>query len=162
MSESTSEATAEAGKQQTNAAEEALGDAGKQALDRMKSERNEARQAAATLKAQLDEINKANETAVERATREATEAKAQLEQVPALVADGLRDYLADLHSFSDEDRSLYLTSNDPAVLLKQAAGLVARTPNGPRPDPSQGAKGGDAKGTTADLFAAAVDGAFTR
>lgn len=137
----TPEPTEEATEQGNPAEEAALGDAGKKALDRMKAERNEAKQQAAALQAQLDEFKRANETELERAQREAAEARAEIEKVPSLVADQLRDHLAEIHKFSDEQRELYLTSNDPSVLLKQAMGLVDRTPTGPKPDLSQGGNG---------------------
>lgn len=145
MSENTTEASDQQAEQvvdQGNPDETAnLGDAGKKALDRMKAERNEAKQQAATLQAQLDEFKRANESELDRAQREATEAKAEVEKLPSLVADQLRDHLAEIHNISAEQRELYLTSSDPSVLLKQAMGLVDRTPTGPRPDLTQGGNG---------------------
>lgn len=88
------------------------------------------------LQARIDEIESANLTDVERAVKE-TEAK-----IPSAVAEQLRTYLTDLHGFDPEDATLYLTSNDPETLLRQAAGLVKRSaaPVTPKPDPSQGAQ----------------------
>ena len=117
-----------------------LGDAGKKALDRMKAERNEAKQEVVALKARLDKLEAANMSELERAQKEAQEAREQVEKVPSLVADHLRDHLTDLHKISDEDRELYLTSNDPATLLKQAVGIATRTTTTPKPDLSQGAQ----------------------
>lgn len=145
MSENTTteaEPTTEESTAQGNPAEEtSLGDAGKKALDRMKAERNEAKQQAAELKARLDKIEAANMSDLERAQKERDEAKAEVEKLPSLVADQLRDHLAAIHKISDEQRELYLTSNDPSVLLKQAMGLVDRTPTGPKPDLTQGGSG---------------------
>lgn len=53
--------------------EEALGDAGKQALDRMKAERNEAQKALKALQRELEEQRKASMTEAERAVAEAEE-----------------------------------------------------------------------------------------
>lgn len=117
-----------------------LGDAGKKALDRMKAERNEAKQEAAALKARLDKLEAANMSELERAQKEAEEAKAEVEKVPAIVASHLREHLADIHEISQENRELYLTSDDPATLLKQAVGIAARTSTNPKPDLSQGAQ----------------------
>lgn len=117
-----------------------LGDAGKKALDRMKAERNEAKQEAAALKARLDKLEAANMTELERAQKDAQEAREQVEKLPSLVADHLRDHLTDLHKISPEDRELYLTSNDPATLLKQAVGIATRSTTTPKPDLSQGAQ----------------------
>jgi len=101
----------------------------------------------------LAEFERANESAVERAQREAQEAKAEVEKLPNLVAAQLRDHLVRVHDISDDDRDLFLTGGDPETLLKQVARLVERTPTNPKPDPSQGAKGSGAKGTPADSFA---------
>lgn len=120
--------------------EATLGDAGKKALDRMKAERNEAKQEAAALKARLDKLEAANMTELERAQKEAQEAKAELEKMPALVAEHLRNHLTEIHGISEENRDLYLTSNDPATLLKQAVGIASRTSTSPKPDLTQGSQ----------------------
>lgn len=88
------------------------------------------------LQAKLDEIESASMTDVERAKKEAEE------KVPAEVAERLRGYLTTLHDIDAEDAALYLTSNDPETLLKQAAGLAKRNaaPVTPKPDPTQGAQ----------------------
>lgn len=52
---------------------DALGDAGKKALDAMKTERNEARKAAAVLQKQLDEFKKSSMSDAEKAVAEAEE-----------------------------------------------------------------------------------------
>lgn len=90
--------------------------------------------------ARLAELEAANMTELERAQKEAADAKAEVEKLPNLVADHLRSYLVGIHGISDEDSDLYLTSNDPAVLLKQAAGIATRTTTTPKPDPTQGAQ----------------------
>lgn len=77
MSESTSEATetqpteTEATETQGKPAEEALGDAGKQALDRMKAERNEANKRAKALEQELEKVRKASMSEAEKAVAEA-------------------------------------------------------------------------------------------
>jgi len=131
---------AEQGKPAATEEEPVLGDAGKKALDRMKAERNEAKQEAAALKARLDKLEAANMSELERAQKEAEEAKAEVEKIPAVVASHLRDHLTVLHEISPENRELYLTSDDPATLLKQAVGIAARTSTNPKPDLSQGAQ----------------------
>ena len=70
MSENTETAEATTATEQGKPAESeetALGDAGKKALDRMKAERNEAKQEAAALKARLDKHEAANMSELERA-----------------------------------------------------------------------------------------------
>lgn len=145
MSESATETTPEStGKQGDPAADKPLGENGEKAL---RAERDRAKDLEKQLNAataKLTEIERANETAIEKAQREAQEAKSEVEKLPALVAGHLRTYLGDLHGISDENRDLYLTSNDPATLLKQAAGLAERTTTAPRPDLSQGGSGSGA------------------
>lgn len=130
--------------EQGNPAEAALGDAGKKALDLMKAERNEAKRMLAETKARLDAIEAANMSDLERAQKAAAEAQAQVENVPQMVADQLRGHLTAIHSISEEDRDLYLTSSDPAILLKQAVGIATRTQTQatttPKPDLTQGAQ----------------------
>lgn len=134
---------------QGDPADKPLGENGEKAL---KAERNRASAAEKerdALKAELDKIAHANETAIEKAQREAQEARDELAKVPNLVADQLKAHLVGLHQISDEDSELFLTSNDPAVLLKQVTRLVDHssksdsTPAAPRPDLTQGGKNGE-------------------
>lgn len=118
-----------------------LGDAGKKALDAERSARKAAEKATADLQKQLDEINRASESALERAQREAKEAQ---ESAAKATADALRFRVAAKHGISDEDADLFLTGTDEANLARQAARLVERTPTSPLPDPTQGGKGGSA------------------
>lgn len=68
--EATTEATEQ--QQETSATgEESLGDAGKQALDRMKAERNEAAREAKALRAELEAAKKATMSETEKAIAEA-------------------------------------------------------------------------------------------
>lgn len=127
-----------------------LGDAGKKALDAERAARKAAEKAASDLQAQLDQINQANESAVEKAQREAKEAQ---EAAVKATAEALRFRVAAKHGISDEDAELFLTGSDAETVERQAAALVARTPTGPRPDPSQGAKGTAGAKTPADSFA---------
>lgn len=146
MSETTTEVTkvteteATADPKQTQGEPAGLGEGGKKALEAERQARKAAEKATSDLQAQLDKIQRANETELEKAQREANEAKAAVEKLPSLVADQLRDHLAEIHDISAEQRELYLTSNDPSVLLKQAMGLVERTSSGPKPDLTQGGR----------------------
>ena len=78
MSESTAEQSAETAEQAIQAEEQAtdegtetLGDAGKQALDRMKADRNNARRELAEARAELENLRKASLSDQERAVEEA-------------------------------------------------------------------------------------------
>lgn len=130
----------EAATTQGDPADKPLGENGEKALKAEREARAAAEKQAAEFKAKLDKIEAATLTDLERAQKEAEAAKAEVEKVPQKVAEQLRGYLAGIHEISDEDAELYLTSNDPAVLLKQAAGIAARrtqTAN-PKPDLTQG------------------------
>ena len=155
---STEQATPE-GEKQGDPADKPLGENGERALKAEREARTAAEKQAAAFKAKLDEIEAANLSDLEKAQKQAQDAQ---EAAAKATAEALRFRVAAKHGISDEDADLFLTGSDAETLEKQAARLMERTPTGPKPDPSQGAKGSDAKGTTADMFAAAIDGAFTR
>lgn len=130
-----------AGNKPDESADKPLGENGEKALKAERTRATAAEKERDALKAELDTIAQANETAVEKAQREAQEAKAEVDTVPQKVADQLRGHLKAMHTITDEDAELYLTSNDPATLLKQATGIATRasgsTPS-PRADLTQG------------------------
>ena len=139
-----------------------LGEGGKKALDAERAARKEAERSAAELQARLDEIEKANESALERAQREANEAK---EAATKATAEALRLRVAAKHGISDEDADLFLTGADEDTLTRQAERLAARNaadgaPRAPKPDPNQG-RNGKGSASTADQFAATVGGLFS-
>lgn len=126
--------------------ESALGDAGKKALDSMKSKWKSAEQQASALQKQLDDIAAANLSDLERAQKAAQDAQ---ETAAKATHEALCLRIAAKHGISDEDADLFLTGSDAETVERQAAALVARTSAtgiqpGPRPDLSQGSKGGDA------------------
>lgn len=142
-----------------DSADKPLGTGGEKALKAEREARTAAEKATAALQKQLDEINAANMSEVERAQKAAADAQAELE---ATRAEAVRYRVAAAHGISEEDAELFLTGSDEETLARQATRLKERTPTGPRPDPSQGGKGDAAGGSTAEQFAAAVEGAFTR
>lgn len=120
-----------------------LGEAGKRAIDRMKSERNAEKRRADQAEARLREIEDRDKSEAQKAADRIAQAEAEIAGLPAKVADALREHLMELHSFNAEDAELFLTASDPELLLKQAARLLARNeesqrPRTPRPDPNQG------------------------
>lgn len=161
MSDTTTEpaepTTTEEPTTQGEPAEEPLGENGKKALDSERAARKEAERQAAELKKQLDEIHRANETAIERAQREAKEAQ---ESAATATLTAFREAAVKFGGISEDDADLFLTGTDVETLQKQAARLMERTPTAPRPDPSQGGRGEPAKGSTADQFAAAISDAL--
>lgn len=143
--------------QQGDPADEPLGEGGKKALQAERERAKAAEQQAAEFKKRLDEIEAANLSDLERAQKQAQEAQ---EAAAKATADALRFRVAAKHGITDEDADLFLTGTDAETLERQAARLVERTPTAPKPDPSQGGRGGAPKGSTADQFAAAIEGAF--
>jgi hypothetical protein len=126
-------------KQQGDPAEsdETLGEGGKKALVAERKAREAAEKQAAELKARLDKIEAANMSDLERAQKEAADAK---EAAAKATADALRFRVAAQNGISDEDADLFLTGSDLETLTKQATRLKERTPTTPKPDPSQGAQ----------------------
>lgn len=159
MSDTTTEPTEpNEDQQQGDPAEAPLGEAGKKALQAERERAKAAEQQAAEFKRRLDEIEAANLSDLERAQKQAQEAQ---EVASKATAEALRFRVAAKHGITDEDADLFLTGTDAETLERQAARLVERTPTSPRPDPSQGAKGDAPSGSTAEQFAAAIEGAFT-
>ncbi|MFD9124944.1 hypothetical protein [Kitasatospora sp. NPDC059571] len=142
-----------------------LGDKGKQALDRMKAERAEAKRLAAAEKQRADELaakvaafEDRDKTDLERATAaseaaqkqaQAATARAVRAEVKALAAEGFADptdaaAFLDLSSYADAAGEIDTAkiATDLADLLKNKPHLArpADGPRGPRPDPGQGAR----------------------
>ena len=163
MSESTTEQTTEAQEQtQGDPADAPLGEGGKTALKAEREARRAAERERDDFKRKVEEAERANETAIEKAQREATEAREAAASAPVLA---FREAAVKFGGISREDAELFLTGSDVETLEKQAARLMDRTPTtpaGPRPDLSQGGRGGKATGSTADQFAAAFDGLMNR
>ena len=107
-------------------AREHLGDKGKQALDRMKAERDQAiRQAKANADAakRLAEIEDANKSEAQRQADQLTAARQELAQARA---EGLRLRVAAKFGIGEEDADLFLTGSDEESLTRQAERLRAR------------------------------------
>lgn len=92
------------------------------AFERQKQENDSLKEKAR----RLDEIEESQKTETEKVAERLAEAERKVSEIPSQVADALRTHLVSIHSISDEDRDLYLTSNDPDVLLRQAKGLADR------------------------------------
>lgn len=117
-----------------------LGEGGKKALDAERAARKAAEKAAADLQTKLNEINQANETALEKAQREATEAREAANQA---TVDALRFRIAAETGITD-NVDLILTAADEETMRRQATLWGSRqsdTPAGPRPDLTQGGSG---------------------
>jgi hypothetical protein len=117
--------------------DEALGEGGKKALKAEREARTAAERQAAELKARLDKIEAANMSDLERAQKEATEAK---EAAAKATQDALRYRIA-AESGITANAELILTASDEETMRKQAALWAERpTTTTPKPDPSQGAQ----------------------
>lgn len=114
-----------------------LGENGEKALKAEREARAAAERSAAALQKQLDDIAAANLSDLEKAQKTAADAQAAADKA---TAEALRLRVAAKHGINDEDADLFLTGSDMETVEKQAAALVARTSNGPKPDLSQGAK----------------------
>jgi hypothetical protein len=153
--ESTTEPTEPQEPTQGEPADAPLGEAGEKALKAERRARRDAEQSAAALQAKLDDIERANLSELEKAQREANDAK---EAAAKATADALRLRVAAKHGISDEDADLFLTGSDEDTLTRQAERLTARnaeagSPRAPRPDANQGRSGAKGPKSTADSFA---------
>lgn len=159
MSESTNETPTEPQEQaQGDPATTPLGEGGKKALEAEREARKAAERERDEFKRKVDEAARANESALEKAQREAKEAREVAATAPV---QAFREAAVKFGGISREDADLFLTGSDVETLEKQASRLMDRAPTAtstPKPDLTQGGKGEAASGTTADQFAAAFDG----
>jgi hypothetical protein len=137
----TAPSTTQAEATQGDPADKPLGEGGEKAL---KAERDRAKALEKQLNAateRLTQMEQANESALEKAQREAREAT---EAVQAAQMETLRFRIA-AETGITENVDLILTASDESTMRKQAALWVERTPTttaaGPRPDLTQGGSG---------------------
>jgi len=132
------------------AVDKPLGENGEKALKAEREARANAEKSAAALQKQLDEINAANLSDLERAQKAAEDAQTA---AATATAEALRLRVAAKHGISDEDADLFLTGSDLETVERQAVALAARTSTGPKPDLSQGSKGTPVAGSPEQDFA---------
>ena len=132
-----------------------LGDAGKKAIAAEREARKAAEKSAADLKAKLDQIEQANLSELEKAQ---LAAKTAQDELAALTRQNLRNSVA-LAKGVPADLAEFLTGDTEDELNAKADTLLARlnAPTTPRPDLSQGPKGGGGPATTGDAFAAFIE-----
>ena len=123
-------------------ADKPLGPNGEKALKAERDARAAAEKAAADLQKRLDEIEQASLSELEKAQRAAKDAQAQLESISR---QNTRNSVA-LAKGVPADLVEFLTGDTEAEIAARADTLLARlnAPTTPRPDPTQGAKGGPA------------------
>jgi hypothetical protein len=131
MSEITTEAVESAeGQEQEQAADQAFtqSDVDRIVKDRLQRERDKLGDVKA-LKAkadQFDQLEESKKSENEKFVEKLTKAEAEVAQIPARVAEQLRGHLVALHEINGDDAELFLTANDPELLLKQVQRLVGR------------------------------------
>jgi hypothetical protein len=75
----------------------------------------------------LDEIEEAQKTETEKAADRIAKADAEVATIPAKVADALREHLVALHEIDKDDAGLFLTANEPDLLLRQVTRLLGQS-----------------------------------
>lgn len=128
-----------------------LGPNGEKALKSEREARAAAEKSASELKARLDAIEAANLSDLEKAQKAAADAQAQLADI---TRQNLRNSVA-LAKGVPADLVEFLTGESEQEISAKADVLMSRlnAPTTPKPDPSQGAGSGAAKGSAADQFA---------
>jgi len=119
-----------------------LGDGGKKALQAERDARKAAEKANAELAAKLKEFEDSKLSELERAKKEAEESAAELAR---LRTENVRSKVA-IDKGVPADLIEFLTGDSEESIAAKADLLMARlnAPGTPKPDPSQGAKGGAA------------------
>ncbi|SIH90536.1 Uncharacterised protein [Mycobacteroides abscessus subsp. abscessus] len=77
--------------------------------------------------ARLDEIEEAQKTQAQKDADRITKAEAEAATVPSRVANALKEHLVTLHKIDAEDAELFLTGDNPELLLKQVARFLEQT-----------------------------------
>ncbi|CPS05513.1 Uncharacterised protein [Mycobacteroides abscessus subsp. abscessus] len=77
--------------------------------------------------ARLDEIEEAQKTQAQKDADRITKAEAEAATVPSRVANALKEHLVAFHKIDAEDAELFLTGDDPELLLKQVARFLEQT-----------------------------------
>lgn len=75
----------------------------------------------------LAEIEDAQKSESEKTADRIAKAEAEVASVPTKVADALREHLVVLHEIDQDDAELFLTANEPELLLKQVTRLLGQS-----------------------------------
>lgn len=76
---------------------------------------------------ELAQLKESQKTEAEKMADRIAKADSEVQAVPARVADSLRTHLVALHEIDPEDAELFLTANEPELLLKQVTRLLGQT-----------------------------------
>ncbi|RIT65142.1 hypothetical protein [Mycobacteroides abscessus] len=93
--------------------------------------------------ARLDEIEEAQKTQAQKDADRITKAEAEAATVPSRVANALKEHLVTFHKIDAEDAELFLTGDNPELLLKQVARFLEQTDKKSKSNrvPSEGTNG---------------------
>ena len=141
------------GTQQTGKADEGeLDEGGLKALRAERDARKQAERDASELRTQLDAINAEKLSELDRAKKEAEDARSAAAEARI---EALRYKVAAAHGITASDAELLLTATTEDAMNAQAVRLSERTPDirAPKPDLSQGGGGKPAPGSTGEQFA---------
>lgn len=72
----------------------------------------------------LAELEDASKSDAERAADRIAKAEAEVASVPAKVSEALKTHLIELHGIDAEDADLFLTAQEPELLIKQVTRLL--------------------------------------
>jgi predicted phage tail protein len=106
----------------------------------------------------LSEIEDAQKSETEKTADRIAKAEAEVASVPSKVADALREHLVALHEIDKDDAELFLTANEPDLLLKQVTRLVGQSDKRkkqnhvPREGNTPSSAEGDERETVSALF----------
>ena len=75
----------------------------------------------------LAELEEAQKTDAEKAADRIANAEAEVASVPVKVAEALKTHLVELHGIDSEDADLFLTAQEPDLLLKQVTRLLQQS-----------------------------------
>ena len=76
---------------------------------------------------ELAQIKESQKSESEKTADRIAKAEAEVASVPSKVADALREHLVTLHEIDKDDAELFLTANEPELLLKQVTRLVGQS-----------------------------------
>lgn len=80
----------------------------------------------------LAAIEEASKTEAEKTAERIAKAEAEVAGIPSKVADALRSHLVVLHEIDADDAELFLTANDPDLLIKQVTRLLGQSAKRPK------------------------------
>ena len=75
----------------------------------------------------LGELEDAQKTEQEKSAERVAKAEAEVAAIPTRVAESLRTHLVELHEIDKDDAELFLTANEPELLIKQVTRLLGQS-----------------------------------